>query len=320
MRAQDAGYSIAGVSKLSGVSCHTLRVWERRYGFPSPRRTLKGHRRYDRAQVQVLCEVGRQVREGRSVGEVIGDLRAGRAEAAVDAPTDPEHEVETLAAAMLECLLSGDCEAGERCYRDLEQRLDPVELAARVIGPALIETGERWFRRESDVYQERCVSVFLRRRLAILIESARALNVNPMRRLVVGAVQGDRHEGGVLILNLLLEIAGWRVINLGVDLPVREFEKAVQARRPDGLALSFVLSRNINKRFRELRTITEVPVFVGGRGVLNYQSLARRHALIPLACPVPGLAARIELELESWRRARGVGVAAEQAGRESPAS
>ena len=29
-------YSIAAVSKLTGISCHTLRVWERRYGFPVP--------------------------------------------------------------------------------------------------------------------------------------------------------------------------------------------------------------------------------------------------------------------------------------------
>src|SRR5271168_4724194 len=34
-----AGYSIAAVSKLAGVSCHALRVWERRYGFPVPERS-----------------------------------------------------------------------------------------------------------------------------------------------------------------------------------------------------------------------------------------------------------------------------------------
>ena len=36
------GYSIAAVSKLTGVSCHALRVWERRYGFPVPQRSPRG--------------------------------------------------------------------------------------------------------------------------------------------------------------------------------------------------------------------------------------------------------------------------------------
>src|SRR3954454_12646166 len=35
---EDAVYSIAAVSKLTGASCHALRVWERRYGFPVPHR------------------------------------------------------------------------------------------------------------------------------------------------------------------------------------------------------------------------------------------------------------------------------------------
>ena len=52
-----AQYAIAAVSRLSGISCHTLRVWERRYGFPVPVRSPSGHRRYDRDQVQTLCRL-----------------------------------------------------------------------------------------------------------------------------------------------------------------------------------------------------------------------------------------------------------------------
>ena len=48
-------YSIAAVSKLTGVSCHALRVWERRYGFPVPHRSASGHRRYSRDQVRLLA-------------------------------------------------------------------------------------------------------------------------------------------------------------------------------------------------------------------------------------------------------------------------
>ena len=71
-------YSIAAVSKLTGVSCHALRVWERRYGFPVPERSASGHRRYAHEQVGVLRDLARLAREGRSIGELIGDYQAGK--------------------------------------------------------------------------------------------------------------------------------------------------------------------------------------------------------------------------------------------------
>ena len=64
--------------------------------------------------------------------------------------------------------------------------------------------------------------------------------------------------------------------NLGTDVPVREFFGAVEQWHSDALALSFVLSRNIKRRFQELLKIRGVPIFVGGRSILNYQTLARR--------------------------------------------
>jgi hypothetical protein len=66
--------------------------------------------------------------------------------------------------------------------------------------------------------------------------------------------------------------------------------------------LSFVLSRNVNKRFDELAAIRGAPVFVGGRSLLNYQGLARRHGLIPLVGPgelaVPRMIATAESAAE----------------------
>src|SRR3954447_14082449 len=71
-------YSIAAVSKLTGVSCHSLRVWERRYGFPVPRRSAARHRRYSAEQVQTLRHLARSVQNGCAIGAAIAALRADR--------------------------------------------------------------------------------------------------------------------------------------------------------------------------------------------------------------------------------------------------
>ncbi len=280
-------YPIAAVSKLTGVSCHALRVWERRYGFPVPSRSASGHRRYLASQVALLRRVSELLQSGRSVGAVIAELREGTLEAGVVAPAVLASEVALKGRyeELLDRLLCGDVVGGGLCFGALEAAFSVEDLVNRVIAPALTEAGERWFSRRCGIYQEHCVSGFIRGQLGRMIDSARLANPTPIRTVLVGTVQGDRHEGGVLIANVLMERAGWRVINLGVDLPVAEYVRAVERFRPDALALSFVLSRNINKRFLELSTLCGMPVFVGGRSIVNYQGLARRCGLTP----VPGV-------------------------------
>src|SRR5437868_260226 len=71
-------YAIAAVSKLTGVSCHALRVWERRYGFPVPQRSASGHRRYTRDQVSAIRTISARSQTGRPIGELIAEYREGR--------------------------------------------------------------------------------------------------------------------------------------------------------------------------------------------------------------------------------------------------
>lgn len=297
---EEAEYSIAAVSKLTGASCHALRVWERRYGFPIPYRSASGHRRYTRAQVGALRAIAQLAQLGRPISELINEYRAGRL--ATVEPTAPTagQAGGVEATGLIDSLIAGDLEGGEAGYRQLTEGLGPVEIVSHVIGPAWIDAGERWFRREASIYQERLVSEFLHRKLEVLIDAARRSNEHPTHTLLVGTVQGDRHIGGVLMLSLLMERTGWRVLNLGVDLPIREYFAAVDHWHPDALALSFVLSRNIKKRFQELREFRCLPVFVGGRSILNYQGLARRHGLIPLPGPVTLAVEQLLGEFERW--------------------
>ena len=50
--ANEAALSIGDVVTATGVGEATLRAWERRFGFPTPRREPSGHRRYDRVDVE----------------------------------------------------------------------------------------------------------------------------------------------------------------------------------------------------------------------------------------------------------------------------
>src|SRR5205823_3679648 len=75
----ESEYPIAAVSKLTGVSCHALRVWERRYGFPIPNRSASGHRRYGHDQVRTLRRISELAHnDGRPISDLIADVKDGK--------------------------------------------------------------------------------------------------------------------------------------------------------------------------------------------------------------------------------------------------
>ncbi|HMB03716.1 MAG TPA: hypothetical protein VKP69_08245, partial [Isosphaeraceae bacterium] len=49
--------------------------------------------------------------------------------------------------------------------------------------------------------------------------------------------------------------------------------------------------------------IRGLPIFVGGRSILNYQGLARRHGLIPLPGPITSTINQMQVAYEDWDQA-----------------
>jgi len=60
--------------------------------------------------------------------------------------------------------------------------------------------------------------------------------------VIIGTVHGDLHDIGKNIVTFMLEIDGYRVIDLGVDVPIREFINAIGEHKPPVVALSGFLT------------------------------------------------------------------------------
>ena len=196
-------YPIAAVSKLTGVSCHALRVWERRYGYPRPHRSATNQRRYGADQVHALRRIAELARSGRPIGELIAEVRSGRLEIAAPAETEPAAGAGPGPGLVVDALCSGDLAGADAMIADLARRLPPAELAARVLEPALVEVGERWFRGAVSVYQEHLASCAILRGgwADAPLDDARRGNARPGHRAIVASVQGERHARGVMILS-----------------------------------------------------------------------------------------------------------------------
>ncbi len=94
--------------------------------------------------------------------------------------------------------------------------------------------------------------------------------VQAIGRVIIGTVQGDLHEIGKNLVGMMLEGAGFEVIDLGADVSPQKFIQAVQDHHPDLVACSALLTttmprmKDIIDALKENGFRDQVKVMIGG--------------------------------------------------------
>ena len=259
------------VSKMTGLSTHTLRMWEKRYVAVLPKRTEAGGRLYTDADVARLRLLHELVGSGHSIGGIAKLSDADLRQMAASFPAPPSQP----AAQHLPELRSRVMNAIEQLrIQDAEQMLsraalstEPIEFLKMVVAPILVEIGDRWQRGELRIAHEHAGSSVMR---GLLFSLMRLYPVNESRRRAVIATPAkEDHELGALMVAMLAAMHGWSVLYLGPDLPAEEIAYAVTDTNADLLMLS-ITNLKPQESQRELAAIEaaipeRVKVLVGGR-------------------------------------------------------
>ena len=64
----------------------------------------------------------------------------------------------------------------------------------------------------------------------------------PIGKMVIGTVKGDIHDIGKNLVGMMMEGAGFDVIDLGIDNPVENYLEAIEEHKPDILGMSALLT------------------------------------------------------------------------------
>jgi 5-methyltetrahydrofolate--homocysteine methyltransferase len=78
--------------------------------------------------------------------------------------------------------------------------------------------------------------------MAILRPILAETGVKPVGKMVVGTVKGDIHDIGKNLVGMMMEGAGFEVVNLGVNTDVQEFMSAIEEHQPDIVGMSALLT------------------------------------------------------------------------------
>ena len=98
-------------------------------------------------------------------------------------------------------------------------------------------------------------------------------NNTSVGKYVIGTVKGDIHDIGKNLVGMMLEGAGFEVVDLGINTPVEEYLSAIDEHEPNILGMSALLTTTmpymgvVIEELDKRGILKELPVMVGGRTV-----------------------------------------------------
>jgi DNA-binding transcriptional MerR regulator len=262
---EDPLYNIGAVCRMTGIPAATLRIWERRYGFPQSARTPGGHRLYSERDVIGLRWVKARTEEGMQAGQAVPALHRVQEDGRFpQAPTistlvtqqgASDSSLGALRENLTAALLAHDTDKADQVLGEASalHSLDAVILNAIV--PALADIGQAWSDGRVDVATEHLATNYVRHRL--ITWTTMGPPTFPVRPMLLACAPDELHEGGLLILGALMRRRRWPVAYLGQTVPLGDLAKLVAEARPPAVVL-------VASTANAARNLVEWPCYLPG--------------------------------------------------------
>lgn len=159
----------------------------------------------------------------------------------------------------------------EYTRRELEAGTDVTEILNRGLIAAMDEVGERFSDGTLFVPEMLMAAQSMKAGLNILRPMLKEGDTKEKGTVVLGTVKGDLHDIGKNLVAMMLEGAGFKVVDLGVDVDVDKFVDAVVEHQADIVGLSALLTTTMPAMENIVKAVKEksgnVKIIIGGAPV-----------------------------------------------------
>ncbi len=282
-------YSITEIEQETGINRDTLRVWERRYGFPVPLRNQRSERLYTSQQLARLRLVKQLLDSGMRPGKLVllddQQLRQLKSQDEVTAAVSAD--VVTI----LETLTNGPRFALLAQLEVLLQQHGLRGFLTDVVAPMNLAVGEAWFAGKIGIFDEHHYAEQVRRVLTTALGSLPPGSEN--LRVLLTTLPGEPHGLGLLMVACMLCMEGAQVLLIGVQTPLEEIVRGAVENRCCivGLSCSAHMGRRMiaSQLVRLHKLLPEnIYIWAGGNGTRSLSFLQERIHLFSDLSQIPG--------------------------------
>jgi len=157
--------------------------------------------------------------------------------------------------------------------RAIDDRIAPNRIIDEALIPAMDVVGKEFSLGNVFVPEMLVSAVTMKKGLDVVKPLLTADQSEPRGTIIMTTVKGDLHDIGKNLVTMMLEGAGFKVVDLGVDLSVEKLIEQVKAIKPQVLGLSALLTTTMPEMKRVIEELQvqglrkSVKVMVGGAPV-----------------------------------------------------
>ncbi len=261
-------YSIRDLEQLTGIKAHTLRIWEKRYGVVTPRRTPTNIRYYTDEDLKKLLNISILNRHGFKISNIANlenDDLGKKIISITNKTIDTDSNIENLIIAMIEL----DEGKFEKILTTLIINLGFEDTFIKVIIPFFEKVGVLWQIGTINPAQEHFMTNLIRQKIIVAIDGLITSGIlSKQSKFILYLPDGELHELGLLFYSYLIQKRGHKVIYLGQMVPFDDLIEIAKIQQPDAFLTFFtanLLNENIQQHLEELSLqFPETKIFAGG--------------------------------------------------------
>lgn len=154
----------------------------------------------------------------------------------------------------------------------LEQKIPSVQIIEKGMTPAMQRVGEN-YRSDGAIIRILAAARSVRKGFEIIEAHDDKIRERNRGTIILGTVEGDLHDVGKNLVALMFRSAGFKVIDLGVDISEKKFVKAVKENpEVSAVCISSLLSTSLPEMEQVVKTLKRSPkrkykIMVGGGAV-----------------------------------------------------
>jgi 5-methyltetrahydrofolate--homocysteine methyltransferase len=181
-----------------------------------------------------------------------------------------QEELQALARAILEGKRN---EAVVLTQKLVDAGVTPKQILDEGLIAGMSVAGEKFKNGEYFVPEILVAARAMKASMEILRPLLVATDVQPIGTMVIGTVHGDLHDIGKNLVAMMMEGAGLKVVDLGVDVPAEKFIEAAKEHNAQIVGMSALLTTTMTyipeviKAFDEAGLRPKVKLIVGGAPV-----------------------------------------------------
>jgi len=152
----------------------------------------------------------------------------------------------------------------------LDAGVPPQQIVTKGISEGMDIVGRKFEQSEYFLSELIVAGEIAKEVMQLLQPHLKGVEIKKLGRVVVGTVRGDLHDIGKNIVAMMLDTAGFEVIDLGSDVPAESFVEAIKKHKPDIVGMSALLTvtmtemANVIEQLKKNGLRDKVKVIVGG--------------------------------------------------------